>query len=106
MKKAFVIEANDNVATVVVEPISEGESVTTYGRVKDVNVTANQDIPYGHKIAIRDIPKGETIWKYNLSIGNATEDIKAGDHVHVHNIESNRGRGDKATEANKHQVPA
>jgi altronate dehydratase small subunit len=34
--------------------------------------------------------------KYGLSIGTASQNIKAGDHVHVHNVESNRGRGDKA----------
>ncbi|NJL94883.1 MAG: UxaA family hydrolase [Anaerolineae bacterium] len=96
MKKAFVIEEQDNVATVVVEPIQQGETVASYGRVKDITVTANQDIPYGHKIALRDIPRGETIWKYGLSIGSAITDIQAGDHVHIHNIESNRGRGDKA----------
>ncbi|GAB4521786.1 MAG: UxaA family hydrolase [Anaerolineae bacterium] len=94
MKKVYVVGANDNVGTAVVAPIQAGDEVGTNGQVADVVVTANQNVPYGHKIALRDIPKGETIWKYNLSIGNATQDIKAGDHVHVHNVESNRGRGD------------
>lgn len=95
MKKAFVIDASDNVATVVVEPVGKGEEVITNGQLTDVTVTANSDIPYGHKIALKDIAKGDTVWKYGLSIGNASADIKAGDHVHIHNVESNRGRGDR-----------
>lgn len=94
MKKVFVIGENDNVGTAVVAAISAGEEVGTNGKVSDIVVTANADIPYGHKIALKDIPKGETVYKYNLSIGAALEDIKAGDHVHVHNVESKRGRGD------------
>lgn len=38
--------------------------------------------------------KGDTVWKYGQSIGKATENIEVGDHVHVHNIEPLRGRGD------------
>ncbi len=63
-----------------------------------MTVKANADIPYGHKIALVDIPKGAQVTKYALSIGSALEDIKAGDHVHIHNVESNRGRGDKAAQ--------
>lgn len=96
MKKVFVIDQADNVGTVVVEALQKGDEVGTNGMISDVVVTAQTDIPYGHKIALRDIPKGETVMKYALSIGTATENIQAGDHVHVHNVESNRGRGDKA----------
>ena len=95
MKKVFVIDASDNVGTAVVEAVNEGDEVGTNGRVTDIVVTAHGDIPYGHKVAIRDIPLGETVYKYGLSIGTASRNIKAGDHVHVHNVESNRGRGDK-----------
>ncbi|MFW5696634.1 MAG: UxaA family hydrolase [Phototrophicaceae bacterium] len=94
MKKVFVIDAADNVGTAVVAAIQKGEQIGTNGRITDVKVTANADIPYGHKIALADIPAGSTVMKYGLSIGTASADIKAGDHVHVHNVESNRGRGD------------
>lgn len=97
MKKVFVIEKEDNVGTAVREPISSGDTVATDGRVTDVTVVARANIPYGHKVALRDIPKGTTVMKYGLSIGTAIADIKAGDHVHVHNVESNRGRGDLAS---------
>lgn len=98
MKKVFVIEKEDNVGTAVGEPIQKGETVGTTGRVTDVTVTARHDIPYGHKIALARIPKGAQVTKYGLSIGSATQDIQAGDHVHLHNVESNRGRGDKAAQ--------
>lgn len=95
MKKVFVIDENDNVGTVVVEPVSAGEEVVTNGRITDITVIAGKDIPYGHKIALKPISRGETVYKYGLSIGTATQDIQPGDHVHIHNVESNRGRGDK-----------
>ncbi len=44
------------------------------------------DIPRSHKLALRDIPAGETVHKYGQSIGRATADIVAGDHVHSHNL--------------------
>lgn len=99
MKKVFVVEKEDNVGTAVGEPIQAGETVGTEGRVKDRTVVARADIPYGHKIALVAIPKGAQVTKYGLSIGTALCDIQAGDHVHVHNVESNRGRGDRAARA-------
>lgn len=99
MKKVFVIDENDNVGTVVVEALNQGDEVGCNGRISDIVVTANTDIAYGHKIALKDIAKGETVMKYGLSIGSAIADIKAGDHVHTHNVESNRGRGDKVADA-------
>lgn len=97
MKTVFVIEAADNVGTAVLEDlIRQGDTVGTTGRITDVTVTARADIPYGHKVALRPIKKGEQVIKYGLSIGTATEDIQPGDHVHIHNVESNRGRGDLA----------
>ena len=53
------------------------------------------DIPYGHKVALRAIGVGEDIIKYGESLGEATHEIAAGDYVHVHNLDSKRGRGDK-----------
>lgn len=94
MKKVFVIDEADNVGTAVVSAIDKGDEVGTNGRITDIEVIARTDIPYGHKIALHDISKGETVYKYGLSIGTALSDIQSGDHVHVHNVESNRGRGD------------
>ncbi|MEL7569849.1 MAG: UxaA family hydrolase, partial [Eubacteriaceae bacterium] len=52
------------------------------------------DIPYGHKVAVIAINKGELINKYGEEIGIASKDITPGEHVHVHNLDSMRGRGD------------
>lgn len=95
MKKVFVVEKEDNVGTAVGAPIAAGETVGTDGRITDLTLVARADIPYGHKVALGHIATGEQVVKYGLSIGSASTDIQAGDHVHVHNVESNRGRGDK-----------
>ena len=52
------------------------------------------DIPYGHKIAIIQIDAKAQVTKYGEAIGITTALIRTGEHVHVHNIESTRGRGD------------
>ena len=89
--QVFVIDELDNVATNVADEIPAGTKID----VKGVTITTIDEIPYGHKLALRTIPAGENVTKYGLSIGSATEDIQPGNHVHVHNVESNRGRGDK-----------
>ena len=96
MKKVFVVYATDNVGTAVLEPISAGDHVTCNGERRDIEIVAGDDIAYGHKIALMDIAAGDTVLKYGLSIGSALRDIRAGEHVHAHNVESNRGRGDLA----------
>src|ERR671919_1276836 len=50
------------------------------------NVRVSVTIPAGHKLAVRDIAKGRPVRRYNQIIGFATRDIKAGEHVHVHNL--------------------
>ncbi len=94
MKKVFVVYRADNVGTAVVESIRAGDAVRCNGERSDIQLMAQDDIAYGHKIALTDIAKGGTVLKYGLSIGAATRDIRAGDHVHTHNVESKRGRGD------------
>src|SRR5437762_115708 len=54
--------------------------------VTQESVRASVMIPAGHKIAVRDIAKGQPAHRYNQIIGFATRDIKAGEHVHVHNL--------------------
>ena len=50
------------------------------------NVRAVVTIPAGHKLAVRDVAKAQPVRRYNQIIGFATRDIKAGEHVHVHNL--------------------
>jgi len=53
-------------------------------------VTPEKSIPTGHKLAVKEIRKGDHVVKYGQVIGTATQDIGLGDHVHVHNVMSNR----------------
>jgi len=59
-----------------------------------VRVEIKERIPMGHKFALRDIEPGEYVIKYGERIGIATARIEAGEHVHVHNLESIYGRRD------------
>jgi len=80
----------------MIENVDAGEQVATSGSPSDTQVVAAEVIRLGHKIALRTIQKGEDIIKYGEVIGRATEMIGVGRHVHVHNVESLRGRGDLA----------
>jgi altronate dehydratase small subunit len=84
----------DNVATLFCNANSSCEVEILDKQGRKTSVMAIEDIPYGHKIALRNVKRGEPIIKYGEQIGIATSDIRIGQHVHVHNIESVRGRGD------------
>ncbi|KKM10665.1 D-galactarate dehydratase [Clostridiales bacterium PH28_bin88] len=104
MKVAWVVDPEkDNVATILSKEVTEGKVFPVIVKDGEIQIRVNSDIPYGHKVAIKPIKKGETVFKYGLSIGRAIKDIEVGDHVHVHNTESNRGRGDLAV-ASKGEV--
>ena len=87
--KAIVIDPKDNIV-VVLRPVSKGDEVTWKLNGTDYSVTALEDIPEYHKMASKDIAKGDPIVKYGEHIGLAGCDIKAGNYVHVHNVESHR----------------
>jgi altronate dehydratase small subunit len=91
VRKALVLNEKDNIATAV-RRLESGES---FSAGENNDVILSQDIPFGHKIALRDIVPGENIIKYGEIIGRSTTVIKRGEHVHVHNVEGLRGRGDK-----------
>lgn len=81
---ATIISPEDNVV-VAIEPIHAGDAVL-WGPNQKTKVTAVEDIPIYHKIAIADIKPGEKVVKYGEHIGEATEFIPKGAHVHVHNV--------------------
>lgn len=93
MKKAIVLHERDNVATLI-DDVSKNTDVTLTGE-RDETLKIATDIPYGHKCALHPIRKGEKILKYGQVIGRATSDIALGEHVHVHNVEALRARGDQ-----------
>lgn len=95
MSIALKVNDLDNVATAFDNGICRGDKVEIRDKKGGTTeICVGADIPYGHKIALRDIRKGEHIIKYGESIGLASVDIKEAQYVHVHNIESERGRGD------------
>ena len=91
---AILIDRKDNVATAL-RQLQQGDSVQVGIEEYSIATPLLQYIPFGHKYALKDIRKGEGVIKYGETIGLATEDIQQGQHVHVHNIESQKGRGDK-----------
>ena len=85
--KAITIHDKDNVATAL-EPIEQGTTVSVQYRGKTEQVTLPSPIPAGHKFALCEISAGEYIVKYGEPIGQAVVQIRPGEHVHIHNIES------------------
>ena len=83
------IDPRDNVAVALGE-IQKEQRIT----VGSVNMVSRDAIPFGHKIALEDIQAGDWIVKYGEHIGVASRPIAEGQHVHSHNVESQRGRGD------------
>ena len=94
-KLALQANERDNVATVFEEGVTAGTQVVVADAAGNRTVhTVADDIPFGHKFALRDIAQGELIIKYGEEIGVASRDIAQGTYVHVHNLDSMRGRGD------------
>ncbi len=80
---AIRLDDNDNVA-VALRNIRTGEVVTIQGL--DEKIEVKKGIPYGHKIALKDIGAGEKVLKYGECMGITTEEILKGYHVHVFNV--------------------
>lgn len=95
VKIALKVDDQDNVATIFANDVAPGTLI----RIQDNSgnteaLTVFEVIPYGHKIAIADIPKGAPIIKYGETIGEASCSISRGAYVHIHNLDALRGRGD------------
>ena len=75
------VHPNDNVA-VATQPLVPGTVINTE------NLTVEEAIPAGHKVALTSVDKGQVIIKYGFEIGEATENIRQGEHVHSHNLKT------------------
>jgi (2R)-sulfolactate sulfo-lyase subunit alpha len=87
----FAIHNREDNVGVAIEDIragDEAQGVYIEDRSMGPIIKALEDIPLGHKIALRDIKAGERVIKYGRVIGVATRDIKVGEHVHIHNVKS------------------
>ena len=89
----FVVhDENDSVGVVVVEGVKEGDQLSGWimDQDKDLSIRAQNDIPIGHKLAIRRLDNNATVIKYGVDIGRTVAAIGVGEHAHVHNIKTKR----------------
>jgi (2R)-sulfolactate sulfo-lyase subunit alpha len=88
----LVHDHRDNVGVVVVENLAAGTDI--FGVVtennSEIHAVCNQDVPIGHKVALRDLAVGEAVIKYGQDIGKVIQPIRRGDHVHTHNLKTKR----------------
>lgn len=82
--KYLKINPADNVAVAIL-PLKAGETITVDGQ----DITLNEDIPAGHKFALKDLAEGENVIKYGYPIGHAREARKQGDWMNENNIKTN-----------------
>ena len=88
----IVHDQNDSVGVVVVEGVKAGQELTGWVMEQDKTVTTKvvSDIPIGHKFALKDLANDATVIKYGIDIGRTVAPIKAGEHLHVHNVKTKR----------------
>ena len=88
----FLIHHQEDTVGVAVVDLKAGSSVT--GRYLDsgaeVTLEARVDVPLGHKIALADAAVDDTAVKYGHDVGRIVVDVRAGEHVHVHNLRTKR----------------
>jgi (2R)-sulfolactate sulfo-lyase subunit alpha len=88
----LVHSPKDNVGVVVVEGLKAGTAMLGVITENDttLKLDARQDIPIGHKVALKPMKKGDTVIKYGEDIGKMVADVGAGEHVHVQNLKTKR----------------
>lgn len=84
INRHFVLLNKEDNVFVCCKQLLTGESTD----VENSDVVMTADITVGHKIARKGILKGEKIIKYGVSIGSATKDVAFGEHIHMHNMQS------------------
>lgn len=88
-REALLLRPDDDVA-IALAPLTAGHE-TELGGADGRRLLVHDEIPLGHKVAVRHIAAGETVSKLGHAIGIATRPISVGEHVHVHNLASQRG---------------
>ena len=88
----IIHDEKDNVGVVVIEKITPNQDCNCWIMENDKSTTiqSKNEIPLGHKIALKDLKEGDTILKYGHDIGKVVASIKKGDHVHVHNVKTKK----------------
>lgn len=92
MRQSFLVHDADDGVGVAVHDVDPGSGVP--GRVQstgqELTLDVLEPVPLGHKVALLDIARGAPVVKYGVVIGLATQEIRAGQHVHVHNLKGQR----------------
>ena len=85
-------DERDSVGVVVVEGVKAQDTLSGWIMEQDklVEVKALNDIPIGHKIALKPLAAGDTVIKYGVDIGRTIAPIQVGEHLHVHNVKTKR----------------
>lgn len=88
----LVHEDGDSIGVVVVEGVKAGQELTGWvmAENKTIKFKVLNDIPIGHKLALKDLKIGDTVIKYSTDIGKVVAPIKQGEHLHVHNVKTKR----------------
>ena len=88
----LVHEDGDSVGVITVEGVKAGQELTGWIMKEDKTITFKvlDDIPIGHKIALKDLNVGDTVFKYGTDIGKDVKPIRQGEHLHVHNVKTKR----------------
>ena len=89
----FVVhDEHDSVGVVVVEGVKSGQRLNGWimDQDKEIKVRAQNDIPIGHKLAIKALKANDTVIKYGVDIGRVVAPIRLGEHAHVQNIKTKR----------------
>ncbi len=88
----LVHEDGDSVGVVVVEGVKAGTELSGWVMAQDrtIRLKVLDDVPIGHKLALKDLAVGDGVLKYGVDIGRIVAPVKAGQHVHVQNLKTRR----------------
>jgi (2R)-sulfolactate sulfo-lyase subunit alpha len=88
----FLVHDHADTVGVAVVDIAAGTDCVGRNLANNEALTAHseENIPLGHKIALKDFAVGDTVTKYGFDIGHIVQAIKAGHHVHTHNLKTKR----------------
>ena len=92
-KRGLMLNPEDNVANALEEALP-GDTIQLSLNHEIVTIDVEEHIPFGFKVAAKDIHCNAPIIKYGQQIGLASRDIHKGTLVHIHNMAGARGRGD------------
>jgi len=89
----FVVhDEGDSVGVVVVEGVKAGDTLSGWIMEQDkiIQIKALDEIPIGHKLAIKPLANNDTVIKYGADVGRAIAPIGEGGYLHVHNVKTKR----------------